>query len=101
MFPLGASSRARTLATASSPPLGHVELVADAEGTVLGAHLAGPNVSEMIGEAALAIEMAATVEEVAATIHPHPTLSEGLLEAAHGALGLPLHVTRARPPSTT
>ncbi len=101
VFPLGASSRARTLATGSGPPVGHIELVADAEGTVLGAHLAGPNVSEMIGEVALAIEMAATVEEVAATVHPHPTLSEGLLEAAHGALGLPLHVARPRPASTT
>jgi len=101
VFPLGASARARTLAAGSAPPVGHIELVADAEGTVLGAHLAGPNVSEMIGEAALAIEMAATVEELAATVHPHPTLSEGLLEAAHGALGLPLHVVRPRPASTS
>ncbi len=88
VFPIGASARARTL----SADFGHVELVADADGTVIGAHLAGPNVSEMIGEVTLAIEMAATVEELAATIHPHPTMSEGLLEAAHGALGMPLHV---------
>jgi len=90
VFPLGASSRAQTLGATT----GHMELVADAAGTVLGAHLAGPHVSELIGEMTLAIEMAATVEEVAATIHPHPTMSEGLLEAAHGALGLPLHVSR-------
>ncbi len=92
VFPLGASARARTVAA----DLGHVELVADADGTVIGAHLAGPGVSEMVGEATLAIEMAATVEELAATIHPHPTVSEGLLEAAHGALGLPLHVAGPR-----
>lgn len=90
VFPLGASSRAQTLGATT----GHMELVADAEGTVLGAHLAGPHVSELIGEMTLAIEMAATVEEIAATIHPHPTMSEGLLEAAHGAIGLPLHVRR-------
>ncbi len=95
VFPISASSRARTL----DAEAGHVELVADAAGTVLGAHLAGPGVSELVGEAALAIEMAATVEEVAATIHPHPTMSEGLLEAAHGALGLPLHVS-GRPRSS-
>ncbi|MEM9565471.1 MAG: FAD-dependent oxidoreductase, partial [Actinomycetota bacterium] len=92
VFPISASSRARTLGADG----GHIELVADRAGTVLGAHLAGPAVSELVGEAALAIEMAATVEEVAATIHPHPTMSEGLLEAAHGALGLPLHVAGPR-----
>ncbi|MEM7273097.1 MAG: dihydrolipoyl dehydrogenase [Actinomycetota bacterium] len=89
VFPLGASSRARTLGRAE----GQIELVADEAGTVIGAHLAGPHVSELIGEMTLAIEMAATAEDVAATIHPHPTMSEGLLEAAHGLLGLPLHVT--------
>ncbi len=88
VFPLGASSRARTL----DAPTGHIELLADAEGTVVGANLAGPQVSELIGEVTLALEMAATVEEVAATIHPHPTMSEGLVEAAHGLLGHPLHV---------
>jgi dihydrolipoamide dehydrogenase len=91
VFPLGASARARTLGATA----GHVELVADGAGTVVGAHLAGPNVSELIGEVTLAIEMAATVEELAATVHPHPTMSEGLLEAALGALGLPLHVSGA------
>ena len=89
VFPLGASSRARTLGAT----IGHIELVADTEGTVVGANLAGPNVSELIGEVSLAIEMAATVEEMAATVHPHPTMSEGLLEAAHGLLGMPLHLT--------
>ncbi|MEL6983153.1 MAG: FAD-dependent oxidoreductase, partial [Actinomycetota bacterium] len=101
VFPLGASSRARTLADGSGPIAGHMELIADGDGTVIGAHLAGPHVSELIGEAALAIEMAATVEELAATVHPHPTMSEGLLEAAHGTLGLPLHVAAPLPTSTT
>jgi dihydrolipoamide dehydrogenase len=93
-FPFGASARARTLGR----PEGHAELVADAEGTVLGVHLAGAHVAELAGEAALAVELAATVEDVADTIHPHPTMSESFAEAAQGLLGRPLHVSRARSP---
>ena len=88
VFPLTASARARTV----GQTIGQVELIADEEGTVIGANLAGPHVSELAGEMALAIEMAATVEEVAATIHPHPTMSEGIVESALGLLGHPLHV---------
>jgi dihydrolipoamide dehydrogenase len=91
-FPFGASARARTLDRTT----GHVELVADADQTVVGVHMVGAHVSELAGEAALAIEMAATVEDLAGTIHPHPTLSEALAEAAHGALGMPLHVAVQR-----
>ncbi|MCP3910877.1 MAG: dihydrolipoyl dehydrogenase [Actinomycetia bacterium] len=89
-FPLGASARARTL----DRPRGQGELVADEDGTVIGVHLVGAGVSELAGEAALAVEMAATLEDLAATIHPHPTLSEVLPEMAQGALGHPLHVRR-------
>ena len=88
VFPLGASSRARTIGHAG----GQIELIADTAGTVVGANLAGPHVSELVGEVAFAIEMAATVDELAATVHPHPTVSEGLVEAALGLSGLPLHV---------
>lgn len=91
VFPLGASARAKTL----GQDTGHMELLTDEVGTVIGANLAGPNVSELIGEVTLAIEMAATADELAATVHPHPTMSEGLLEAAHGVLGLPLHIARS------
>ena len=90
-FPLGASGRAQTLGPAV---LGHVEIVADAESVVLGVHMAGPLVSELAGEAALAIEMGATLEDLALTIHPHPTFSEALAESAWGALGKPLHAGR-------
>jgi dihydrolipoamide dehydrogenase len=89
-FPLGASARAVTLGATH----GFVELVADAAGTVVGAHLAGPDVAELAGEAALAIELAATVEDLAATIHPHPSISEAVMEAALGLDGRPLHVHR-------
>jgi dihydrolipoamide dehydrogenase len=91
-FPFSASGRARTLGRAT----GYAEVVADEAGTVVGVHLVGAHVSELAGEAALAIELAATVEDVAATIHPHPTLSEALAEAAQGVLGHPLHVAPAR-----
>jgi dihydrolipoamide dehydrogenase len=89
-FPLGASGRAVTLDRTA----GFVELVADGAGTIVGGHLAGPEVAELSGEIALAIELAATVTDVAETIHTHPTISESVLEAALGLDGRPLHVHR-------
>jgi len=89
-FPFAAGSRSRTL----DDILGFVQLVADESGTVIGGHAVGSGVSELASGLALAIEMAATVEDVAATIHPHPTMSEAIAEAAHGLLGHPLHVHR-------
>ncbi len=92
-FPLAANARARLDGDAG----GHCEMVVDDAGTVIGVHLVGPHVSELAGEAALAIEMAATVEELTAVIHPHPTVSESLPEAGWGAIGRALHVHRRRP----
>jgi len=89
-FPFAAGSRSRTLGDTA----GFVQLVADEAGTIIGAQLAGAGVSELAGEMALAIEMSATVDDIAATIHPHPTMSEAIAEAAHGLGGLPLHVRR-------
>lgn len=89
-FPYAAGSRSRTLGDAG----GFVQLVADEAGTVIGAQLAGVGASELAGELTLAIELSATVEDLASTIHPHPTMSEGLVEAAHGLQGHPLHVRR-------
>ncbi|MFZ5824212.1 MAG: dihydrolipoyl dehydrogenase [Bacillota bacterium] len=66
---------------------GLVKLVADKKtGVLLGAQMCGPEVSELIGEMTLAIEMGALVEDVGLTPHYHPTLSEGILEAAHTLL---------------
>jgi dihydrolipoamide dehydrogenase len=76
--PLGANGRARILGRAN----GFVEVVADGDGTVLGVHMAGPGVSELAAEAALAVEMAASLDDLALTIHPHPTVSESIAEAA-------------------
>lgn len=89
-FPFTAGSRSRTVGDTS----GFVELVADTEGTVIGGLLAGHGVSELAGELGLAIELAATVEDLASTIRPHPTFSEAITEAALGLQGRPLHVRR-------
>ena len=73
---------------------GSVWLVSDPDGTVIGVHAAGPHVSELAGEAALAIELAATTEDLSLTMHPHPTISESLAEAALLGQGMPLHIRR-------
>ena len=77
--PLGASGRAATIGAS----LGYSQLVADkTDGTVLGVHLVGPHASELIAEAALAIELGASAEDLSLTIHPHPTLSEQIAHIA-------------------
>jgi dihydrolipoamide dehydrogenase len=89
-FPLTASGRARTLGARE----GFLQIVADKhDGRILGVHIAAPHASELIAEGALAIEMGATLEDLALTIHPHPTLSEQYAEAAHLGLGQPLHMS--------
>ena len=71
---------------------GFVKLIGDADtGLVLGAQIAGIEASNMIAELALAIEMGATLEDIALTIHAHPTLGEIVLDAAEIALGHPIH----------
>ena len=89
-FPLGANAKARI----GGETTGYTEVVVDQADTVVGIHLVGPHVSELAGEATLAIEMAATLEDLTGVIHPHPTISESILEAALGAAGKPLHVHR-------
>jgi dihydrolipoamide dehydrogenase len=60
-------------------------------GKIIGVHITGPHASELIAEGTLAIRMGATVQDLATTIHAHPTLSEVMLEAAFKAVGRPLH----------
>jgi dihydrolipoamide dehydrogenase len=89
-FPLAASGRAGTLSERD----GFTRLVTDrASDRVVGVHIVGPHASELVAGGALAIELIASPGDVAATIHPHPTLSEGLHEAAALALGHPIHVS--------
>lgn len=76
---------------------GFVKLVFDkATGAVTGAHLAGPRATDLIGEMTLAIEMGATLDDMALTVHAHPTFAEGAIEAAELALGRPIHVRAPR-----
>lgn len=89
-FPLTASGRAKTLGVRD----GHLQIVADKDSDqVLGVHAVGPHASDLIGEGALAIEMGATVEDIALTVHAHPTFGELYGEAAHLAMGQPIHMT--------
>jgi dihydrolipoamide dehydrogenase len=69
-----------------------VSLAADASGKLVGAEIVGPHASELIAEAALAVELGLSLEEVARTIHAHPTFPEAIWEAALSALGRPLHI---------
>jgi dihydrolipoamide dehydrogenase len=81
--PLRANARAATVAAS----IGFAQLVVDTDlDAVIGVHLVGPHASELIAEGVLAIEMGAAPGDLAATIHPHPTLSESLHEAARRCL---------------
>lgn len=87
-FPFLASGKA--LAVGESE--GFVKLlVGEPHGEILGAHIIGADATEMIAEMCLAMSLEATFEELAATIHAHPTLSEAILEAAHAAGGQAIH----------
>lgn len=71
---------------------GFARMICDEKtGVILGVQVVGAEASELIASAGLAVEMAATAEDVALTVHAHPTLAEALLEAAHAATGHPLH----------
>ena len=88
-FPFAANGRAVSLMETD----GFVKIVADQKThIVLGVHMVGPEVSNLISEAALAIEMGARLEDLALTIHPHPTLGETVMEAAEATLGHAIHI---------
>lgn len=71
---------------------GLVKIVAEARyGELLGVHIMGPSATDLIAEACVALQCEATVEELYRTIHAHPTLSEGIMEAAHGVFGTAIH----------
>ena len=90
-FPLRALGRA----LAGRAVEGFAEVYAERSGgALLGGAVVGEHASDLIGEIVLAIEMGATLEDVAETVHPHPTFSEAWGEAALAGLGLPLHTLR-------
>ncbi len=79
LFPFAANGRARAM----EEPVGFVKMVADKiTDRLLGVHMIGPHVSELINECVLALEYQASSEDLARTIHAHPTLSEAVHEAA-------------------
>jgi dihydrolipoamide dehydrogenase len=92
-FPWGASGRAVTL----DRPEGMTKLLFDPESErVLGVGIVGTGAGELIAEGVLAIEMAATATDIALTIHPHPTLSETIMESAEVFFGTSTHVYRPK-----
>jgi dihydrolipoamide dehydrogenase len=91
-FPFGASGRAMSL----NETEGWVKVVGDRKtDKLLGVHMIGPEVTELVAEAALALEMGATVGDLAQTIHAHPTLPEAMMEAAEAVHNLAVHIFQA------
>src|SRR5690625_223130 len=87
-FPFAANGRALSLNDAD----GFMNLITrEEDGLVIGAQIVGPNASDMIAEIGLAIEGGMTAEDIALTVHAHPTLAEMTMEAAEVALGKPIH----------
>lgn len=87
-FPFTASGKA----TAAGDRDGFVKLIFDADDTLIGAHLVGANVTEMLGEPTLARTLGATAHAIARTVHAHPTMNEGIMEAAEAAMGAAIHL---------
>ncbi|UOY93785.1 dihydrolipoyl dehydrogenase [Ectobacillus sp. JY-23] len=90
-FPFGANGRALSLNSTD----GFVQLVTRKEdGLIVGAQVVGAGASDIISELGLAIEAGMTAEDIAQTIHAHPTLGEITMEAAEVALGMPIHIVK-------
>ena len=87
-FPFTASGKA----TAAGDRDGFAKLIFDNEEKLIGAHLVGANVTEMLGEPTLAKRLGITAHTIARTIHSHPTMHEGLMEAAEAAMGVAIHI---------
>ena len=88
-FPFIAAGKA----VAAADSEGFVKVLADPQtGEILGAHIIGAEATELISEFSLAMTLEATVDEIHATIHPHPTLGEAVMEAAAAASGEAIHI---------
>lgn len=92
-FPFSALGRAVAL----GKTIGYVKVIAEEQtGVLLGAEILGEHAGDMISEYSLALELGATLEDIANTIHPHPTFGEALGEAAEEALGKAIHVFKKK-----
>ncbi|KLU60439.1 dihydrolipoyl dehydrogenase [Peptococcaceae bacterium CEB3] len=87
-FPFSANGKALAL----GEPVGLVKILADEQGVILGGAIMGPQASSLIQELTLAIQEGLSADQVARTVHAHPTLPEAVMEAAHGVLGKALHL---------
>jgi dihydrolipoamide dehydrogenase len=88
-FPFAALAKAMAIGETD----GFVKIVADKNTKqILGVHIVGPEASTMISEAVLSVEMAAFLDDLSLTVHPHPTLGEAMMEAANHALGHAIHI---------
>ncbi|HEV2216836.1 MAG TPA: dihydrolipoyl dehydrogenase, partial [Candidatus Dormibacteraeota bacterium] len=97
-FPFVASGRALTLGQTE----GFVKVIADSSsGKLLGAHIIGPRATDLIAEAALAIQNGLTLEQLDLTIHAHPTLPESLMEAALASQGRAIHIANRKSAAQT
>jgi dihydrolipoamide dehydrogenase len=97
-FPMKAASKAVIIGETE----GFVKLVTDKNsGALLGAHLMSPRATDIIAEMALAIAAELTIEEVFSTVHPHPTISETVMEAAHAVEGFAVHTIGSSRPGKT
>ncbi|HTC29914.1 MAG TPA: dihydrolipoyl dehydrogenase [Candidatus Acidoferrum sp.] len=93
-FPLAASGRARTMNETD----GLVKLVGDAKtDALLGMHILAPQAESLIGEGLIALEMGATLEDIGLSVHPHPTLTEAIMDAAEAAHGKAIHILNPKP----
>jgi len=88
-FPFAALGKAMALGETD----GFVKIVADKKtNRVIGVHIVGPGATDLISEGLLALEMGASTDDIALTMHPHPTLGEAMMEAAAGSLGHAIHM---------
>jgi dihydrolipoamide dehydrogenase len=88
-FPFAGNSKAAILGVRE----GFVKIVSDEKyGEILGVHMIGPRVTELIAEAVLAMRLEGTALDLTHAIHPHPTLSEAMLEAFHAVADWPIHI---------
>src|SRR5680860_302949 len=87
-FPFSANGKALALGES----IGLVKILANQEGVIVGASIMGPRASSLIAELVLAVEKGLLAEDIARTVHAHPTLPEAVMEAAHGIDGKPLHL---------
>jgi dihydrolipoamide dehydrogenase len=93
-FPLIASGRARTMNETD----GLIKLVGDAKtDLLLGMHIVAPQAESLIGEGVIALEMGATIEDIGLSIHPHPTLTESIMDAAEAMHGKAIHIPNPKP----